>query len=118
MLSSLKMAVKRLPRVQSAVLVILADQPMVAPEIIDQLLERYWQGNAELIAPIYKGQRGNPVLIGRSFFQELLDLNPGMAPRHLLERHANELVLVDVKSNTVLQDLDLPKDYERWRPVC
>jgi molybdenum cofactor cytidylyltransferase len=117
MLSSLKMAVNQLPSNQSAVLVILADQPMVAPEIIDQLLERYWQGNAELIAPIYKGQRGNPVLIGRTFFQELLDMNPGMAPRHLLQRHANELVLVDVKSPTVLQDLDLPKDYERWRPV-
>jgi molybdenum cofactor cytidylyltransferase len=117
MLSSLKMAVNQLPSNRSAVLVILADQPMVSPEIIDQLLERFWQGNSELVAPIYQGERGNPVLIGRSFFQELLDLSPGMAPRHLLQRHDNELVLVDVKSPAVVQDLDLPEDYERWRPA-
>ncbi len=117
MLSSLNLAVNQLPSNRSAVIFILADLPMVGPEIIDQLLERFWQGNSELVAPIYKGERGNPVLIGRSFFQELLDLSPDMAPRHLLQRHASELVMVDVKSPAVLQDLDLPEDYERWRPA-
>lgn len=116
MLSSLQIVLKQLPSNISAIIVVLADQPMVSPGIIDLLLERYWQGNADLIAPVYEGQRGNPVLIGRRFFQELLDLEPGLAPRHILQRHPVELVLVETNSPVVLQDLDRPEDYERWRP--
>ena len=116
MLTSLQTAVRWLPTKISAVLVMLADQPMVSSEIIDLLLERYWQGDTELIAPVYQGKRGNPVLIGRRFFRELLALKPGLAPRHLLNQHPDKLVLVEANSPAVLQDLDRPEDYERWRP--
>ncbi len=116
MLGSLQIAVKQLPSNISAVLVVLADQPMVSSEIVDLLLERYWQGNADLIAPVFEGRRGNPVLIGRRFFRELLDLDPGLAPRHILQRHPDELALVETNSPVVLQDLDRPEDYERLRP--
>jgi len=116
MLGSLQVAVGQLPKNISAVLVVLADQPMVSSEIIDSLLERYSHGNTDLIAPVYKERRGNPVLIGRRFFRELLDLDPGLAPRHVLQRHPDELALVETNSAAVLQDLDRPEDYERWRP--
>jgi molybdenum cofactor cytidylyltransferase len=116
MLSSLKAAVKMLPDNVAAVLVMLADQPLVAPEIIDQLLQAYWQGFGELIAPSYQGRRGNPVLIGRPYFEELLSLPPEAAPRELLRRHPGELHLVSVESDAVLLDLDRPEDVERWRP--
>jgi molybdenum cofactor cytidylyltransferase len=116
MLSSLQTAVRALPATISAVLVMLADQPMVEPATIDHLLKAYWQGRGELIAPVYEGQRGNPVLISRSYFAELLALPPGAAPRDLLKAHQAELYLVPVASDTILRDLDRPEEYERWRP--
>jgi molybdenum cofactor cytidylyltransferase len=115
MLSSLQTAVSHLIP-SAAILVLLADQPMLTPETIDQLLAAYWRGESELIAPVYQGQRGNPVLIGRRYFAELLALPAGDAPRTLLQRHTAELLLVPVETETVVQDLDTWEAYERLRP--
>jgi molybdenum cofactor cytidylyltransferase len=116
MISSLQTAVRQLPSHITAVLVILADQPMVQPAIIEQILAAYWQGKGDLIAPVYQGQRGNPVLIGRAYFEELLQLTPKDAPRTLLRRHPDKLHLLPVTSSTILRDLDSPEQYERERP--
>lgn len=115
MLSSLQTAVRALDESVTAVLVLLADQPMVQPETMDLLLEAYWQGLSDLIAPSFNGRRGNPVLIGRRFFAELLALPPGDAPRTLLRRHADQLHLVPVPTDNILRDLDSPEQYEHER---
>ena len=70
-----------------------------------------------LVAPSYDGQRGNPVLIGRAHFEELLSLPPGAAPRALLKRHPADLHLEPVDDPAVLRDLDRPEQYQRWRPA-
>lgn len=116
MLSSLQTAVRHLPEDTEAILVILADQPFVEAPTMNLLLEAYWQRQGEIIAPIYNGQRGNPVLIGRPFFQELLALPYNSAPRELLQRHSDLVHLVPVGTNTILRDLDRMEDYARWRP--
>lgn len=116
MLSSLQVAIRHLPENRAAVLVVLADQPLVKHETIDQILVAYWQGGSEIIAPAYQGQRGNPVLIGRPFFEELLGLPIGSAPRDLLKRHPAAIRLVDVSARSILVDLDTPDHYDRWRP--
>lgn len=114
MLSSLQAGVKELEAATTAVLVILADQPMVETDVYNQLLVAYWQGRGDLIVPVYKEQRGNPVLIGQRYFQELLALPAGSAPRALLQAHPHELVFLPVQSDTVLRDLDTWAEYERW----
>ncbi len=115
MLSSLQTAVHALDESVTAVLVLLGDQPMVQPETMDLLLAAYWQGHGDLVAPVFEGRRGNPVLIGRRFFAELLALPPGDAPRTLLCRHADQLHLVPVPTDDILRDLDSPEQYERER---
>ena len=114
MLSSLQAAVRRLPASREAVLVVFADQPHVEPALIEQLLLAFWKGQGDLVAPVFAGQRGNPVLIGRRHFKELLALPVGAAPRHLLARHA--VFLVPAPSTAVLQDIDERETYERLRP--
>lgn len=116
MLSSLKTAVRQLSPATAAILVVLADQPMVMPAIIEQILNAYWEQKSDLIAPSFNGQRGNPVLIGRDYFAELLALPSGAAPRHLLRQYSDALHLVPVATDTILHDLDHFGDYEKWRP--
>jgi molybdenum cofactor cytidylyltransferase len=119
MLSSLQAAVRELLRRQTppaAVLVVLGDQPLVPPEVYRRLRRAFVQGEGMLIAPLYQGRRGNPVLIGAAHFAEVLALPAGSAPRALLRRHAAELVLVPVEARGVLVDLDRPEQYEQYRP--
>ncbi|MCB8987368.1 MAG: putative selenium-dependent hydroxylase accessory protein YqeC [Ardenticatenaceae bacterium] len=115
MLSSLQTAVRTLPAHVGAVLVLLADQPLVTPEVIDRLLAAYEQETYGLIAPTYEGQRGNPVLIDRRYFAELLALPAGAAPRYLLRRHPEDVRLLPVDAPGVVIDLDDPQAYERWK---
>ena len=116
MLSSLQKGVATLAEEVTAVLVILADQPMLETAVIDQILTAYWQQTSDLIAPTYQGRRGHPVLIGRHYFQALLALPPGDAPRTLLQQHHQQLHLLPVTSQTILQDLDTPEAYAQLRP--
>jgi molybdenum cofactor cytidylyltransferase len=115
MLASVQTAVRALPSFIEAMLVILGDQPMVEAPIIDELLRAYAAGPQGLVAPTYRGARGNPVLIDRRYFAELLALPLDAAPRALLERHADDLRLVEVDSEAILIDLDRPEEYVRWR---
>ena len=114
MIGSLQSALRALPANIAAILVVLADQPQIEPALVDQLLAAWWQGKGRIIAPQFEGHRGNPVLIDRAHFAELLALGPDAAPRDLLHHHA--VHLVDAPSAAVLQDIDDPGDYQRWRP--
>ncbi|HNS40490.1 MAG TPA: nucleotidyltransferase family protein, partial [Promineifilum sp.] len=116
MLTSAQAAVRHLPAATEAALVVLGDQPMVGPAIIDALLQAYAGSPRGLIAPVYRGRRGNPVLIDRRYFAELLALPPEAAPRALLQRHAGDIHYVEFDDDAILHDLDRPEDYERLRP--
>lgn len=116
MLSSVQTALRTLPPWTEAILVVLGDQPMVEPDVLDVLLTVYAGTPNGLVAPYYRGARGNPVLIDRRYFAELLALPPDAAPRALLRRHPDDLHAVEVESEAVLHDLDRPEEYERRRP--
>ena len=117
MLSSVQAAVRALPPTTEAILVILGDQPMVGPQTIDRLLTTYAAAPAGFVAPTYGGRRGNPVLIDRRHFAELMALPADAAPRALLARHAGDVLAVAVDSDAVLHDLDRPEEYARFRPA-
>lgn len=114
MIVSLQTGVSHLPDNIDAVLVILGDQPLVETAVLNQLMHAFWHGEGDIIAPTFAGRRGNPVLIARTHFAELLALPPDAAPRHLLRRHPVTTIAVD--SDSVLQDVDDRESYERLRP--
>lgn len=116
MLSSVQAGVRTLPAHCDAALIVLGDQPMVASSTVASLIEA-WQGHDNgLVAPVHDQRRGNPVLIGRRHFDELLALPAGAAPRDLLQRHTADLMLVPVDDPAIHRDLDRPEDYSRWVP--
>ncbi len=117
MLTSVQAAVRALPASADAILVMLGDQPMVTADTIDRLLYAYAATPAGLVAPYCGGRRGNPVLIDRRYFDELLALPADAAPRVLLARHTDDLLAVEVEDEAVLIDLDRPEEYERRRPA-
>ncbi len=116
MLSSLQAGLRALPPTCAAVLVVLGDQPMVTSTTIRKLVEAWQQQDAGLVAPVHDQQRGNPVVIDRRHFTELLALPDGAAPRDLVQRHVDDLLLVPVDDPAIHRDLDKPEEYLRWRP--
>ncbi len=113
MLSSLQVGVRTLGNRPAACLVLLADQPWLEAHVVRTVLDAYAAGPSGLVAPEFGGRRGHPVLIDRRYWPELLRLEAGMAPRHLLERHPEEVLQVGVGTDAVLRDMDTWDQYQQ-----
>jgi molybdenum cofactor cytidylyltransferase len=61
-------------------------------------------------------RRGHPWLVARSLWNELLELQPPQSPRDFLNRHAGEILYVEVDNPSILADLDTPDDYRNAHP--
>lgn len=93
-----------------ALIVGLADQPLVGPGAYRRLAAAHHAG-AELAVATYGGTPGNPVLLGRSSFAEARSLRGDIGARPLLRRHGATEVPCDGTGDPA--DVDTPDDLAR-----
>lgn len=106
MAHSLRHGISRLP-VCDAVLVCLSDMPHVTPELIDYLVESVGSRASEVIAvPVFEGKRGNPVMVGKAFFDTLLQHDGDTGARFLMKQYPDRVVEIEVSDSSVLTDYD------------
>src|SRR5277367_5481913 len=74
MASSLRAGLSALDPKTDAALIVLADQPFIRPETLNRIIDQQRRTHAEIVIPLYKGFRGNPVLLDRSVFREVMAL--------------------------------------------
>ncbi len=98
-------------RKPSAVLFLLADQPLVTPAAIDRLIAAHRETGARLVASDRDGLLGVPALFAAAFFAELAQLHGDAGARHLLRAHAAEAVGIALPGTEV--DVDTAADYAR-----
>lgn len=113
--TSVKTAVRALPPDVEAAMFLLGDQPLVDPRVIELLIAAYWNQPAAIVQPRYAEGRGNPVLIARALFPELLKLSGDTGARPLLNQFRDRITVVDVPEFHRPEDLDTREDYERLR---
>lgn len=114
MISSLQAGLGALPETTAGALVVLGDQPALDGRVVRDVLAGYAEGRGAIVAPVYRGERGHPVLFDRRFWPELLALEQG-APRDVIRRYPHDLALVEVSSDSILTDIDTPEQYRRAR---
>jgi molybdenum cofactor cytidylyltransferase len=115
MARSLQVGLAALPPKTSAVLVALADQPQIEPEIVNSIIQRWRETQAQVVAPYHKGQRGHPMLFDSALWPAIAQLPPTANPREML-RVAAHLERVEVNTDSIFLDLDTPADYARAQP--
>jgi molybdenum cofactor cytidylyltransferase len=116
--ASLRCGLATLPSEAGAALVLLVDQPLVTPALIDQLCAAFVADPTALaVVPRYQGRRGNPVLLSAGLFAELRTLEGDHGARDLLQRHAARVRWLDLDDPAVVTDLDTPADYRRLRGI-
>lgn len=87
--------------------VALGDMPHVRPSTIQSLKTALEQG-AGIAAPMYRGQRGNPVGFSRQYLPQLLALEGDQGARGILKH--SPVTELDVDDSGILQDVDTPAD--------
>jgi molybdenum cofactor cytidylyltransferase len=113
MSSSLREGLAALDPHVVAALIVLADQPFIRPETLDRIVDRHRRSHAQIVIPSYRGFRGNPVLLDRSVFSEVMALDGDMGCRAIFGSHLEGIVKVEVEDVGILLDIDNQDDYER-----
>lgn len=97
-----------------ALLVCLGDMPQVKAASLNALIHAYEQHDDKLIfVPTYHGERGNPVLFTRAFFDTLLTLQGDIGARRLVKEYPDQVLEVAVDDPGILQDYDTEEELAR-----
>lgn len=94
-------------------LFLTGDQPLLTSAIIDSIIETYRRSGKRIVAPLYEGQRGNPVLFDASLFPELLQVTGDEGGRGVLKRHLDEVANVEIENSEASYDVDTWEAYQR-----
>lgn len=111
--SSLRAGIEALPAETAAVLVLLGDQPFVSASVIRRIVGHWQAGAGPIVAPVYAGKRGNPVLFERRLFPELLTTSGDQGARHILALQPERVACVYFDDARPLMDIDTADDYEQ-----
>ncbi len=96
------------------ILLMLADQPKLNPEILYQIAPNASEASMDLsralVAARYAGSVGVPAFFGEAYFDELIDLNGEKGAKSLLLKYANYVTEVEVPEAEL--DLDTEEEYK------
>jgi len=113
--TSLKSGLSALDPEAAAALIVLADQPFVRSATLDQLIAEHRRSGAQIVIPTYRGFRGNPVLLDRSVFPEVMALGGDIGCRAIFGDHPQGILKVPVDDVGILLDIDRQSDLEALR---
>lgn len=109
MSTSLRVGLAHVPADAEAALVLLADMPLITPQMIDMMIDAYEpQRGASIVVPTFEGKRGNPVLWSRRFFADLAAVTGDMGGRNVLQGYPEAIGEVELGPEIAL-DLDTPE---------
>jgi molybdenum cofactor cytidylyltransferase len=96
----------------AAVLIALGDQPRVPEAVIPALLQARERTGRPIVAPVYRGIQGTPVLFAGEVFVELAGLAGDAGARAVIQARPERVARVEVDAPMPL-DIDTPEDYAR-----
>ena len=108
--TSLKCGLQALPGDCDGAIVLLGDMPAITPALIDKLIAAFDPSEARAICvAAWKGKRGNPVLWGRQFFADMLQLEGDVGAKHLMAANGELVCEVEAADDAPLVDIDTPE---------
>jgi len=100
-----------------SVMFLLGDQPLVGSELIDRLLERFWESDKDICVPVHAGRRGNPALFSSKFYNQLLKVSGDMGAREIIQANPEAVLTVEIEDPLPFCDIDTESDLENLRNI-
>ena len=110
MSSSLRAGIASVRKQTVAAMIILADQPGLTFNIINELILAYHKHPQHIIVPTINNRRTTPVIFPRSLFPELLAVSGDVGGRSVVNANPDLVVSVEMASRYNDLDLDIPDD--------
>jgi len=94
-----------------AIMVTLADQPLIDSPTINRLIEESLGHDKGIIIPTYQAERGHPVIFASKYKEELLGLKGDIGGRQTIKGHPNDTLEVIADSKAITMDINTISDY-------
>ena len=111
MSSSLKVGVKNLSKNTKYLVIFLGDQPLITPDIFDNIIHKFEEDSAEIMMPVYNKKPGHPVIISTKYLSDIKKLEGPMGLKPFIDSHKDIVKYYPVDNNRVIIDLDYYDDY-------
>lgn len=108
--SSIRVGVEAVASDAQGLVLLLADQPFVSPEIIDRLMDTAATDSRRIVASAYAGTVGPPAYFHRALFLELLTLEGDQGARSVIEAYPKEGVALPL-AEADAADIDTGQDF-------
>ncbi len=115
-LSSLRAGLAALPHDLDAILIALADQPLLTARDLGALLAAFARrGDADIVRPRSQGRFGNPVVMAARLRDAVTEGPPDSGVRHWMAHHPDRVAHFDTDCEHYFVDIDTPEDLQRVR---
>jgi molybdenum cofactor cytidylyltransferase len=94
------------------IMVVLGDQPSIPSELMEKLLMAFSWGQRGIVLPVYRGERGHPVIFDMKYRDELMGLKGDVGARGVIDAHSGDVMEVEVEDDVVVRDINDPRDYQ------
>lgn len=111
--TSLRVGVEAVKGKCDAAIFMLSDQPLIDAVLITELMEQFSNYRPDILYPVYKKQRGNPVVISARLFSRLINSSGDQGARFLFNDNSLALRAYQVENRAVITDVDTWLDYLR-----
>jgi molybdenum cofactor cytidylyltransferase len=98
-----------------ALLVTLADVPMISVEVVRKVIDAWEATRAPIVRPAIGNAHGHPVLYDRSLFAALRAAPLGQGAKAVVRAREADILNVAVTDPGCLRDIDTPEDYKGLR---
>ncbi|MGA9363541.1 MAG: nucleotidyltransferase family protein [Bacteroidota bacterium] len=96
------------------VLIWPVDRPLVSEHVIVGILHQFWTKHKQIVVPVFSGQRGHPVLVGKSLFEALEKAPMDIGARTVLWDHPKDVLEYQTEEDGVVINIDSAEDYQKY----
>lgn len=108
-LTSLQAALRSFAEPTDGAALFLVDHPLITPQLVDDLIRRFYESGAPIVLPTFSGTRGHPVIFAQRLYEELLCAPCDVGARAVVWAHAAEVLEVPTREEGVVLNLNDPE---------
>ncbi len=113
MAGSLKTGIACLSEKALGAIVLLGDMPLISAKTLNKIVESFKANQDSLaVIPSFDGKRGNPVLISRSLFEDVMKITGDKGARQLLDTLGNQAIELPLNDKGISLDVDTREGFE------
>jgi len=112
-LSSIQAAIRSLPAGTDGLLLFLIDHPLITAELVNGLIEHFYETRAPVVLPVFEGKRGHPVIFSAELYRELETAPLEVGARSVVWAHKDQMAEFPTTEEGCILNLNDPNTFER-----